>query len=139
MKNQEANHCGDAPGAFKSALRRVRAFTLIELLVVIAIIAILAALLLPALNAAKAKAVRVKCLNNVKECALGIAAYAIDSKDLLPVLPLGNWCWDVPMPAEKILTNNGLTRDVQYDPGFMMQDCDQMWSGWGGYAATGYA
>ena len=139
MKNQEANHTGAAPGAFKSALRRVRAFTLIELLVVIAIIAILAALLLPALNAAKAKAVRVKCLNNVKQCALGITAYAIDSKDLLPFMAGGNWCWDVPMNAEALLTNNGLTRDVQYDPGFMQQDIDQMWSGWGAYAATGYA
>ena len=64
--------------------KRSSAFTLIELLVVIAIIAILAALLLPALSAAKAKAHRASCLNNLRQITLATHLYADDSGGHLP-------------------------------------------------------
>jgi prepilin-type N-terminal cleavage/methylation domain-containing protein len=53
-----------------------RAFTLVEMLVVIAVIAILAGLLLPGLARGKAKANRIKCVNNLRQVNVAMLSFS---------------------------------------------------------------
>src|SRR3982750_1866416 len=63
-----------------SALRRPRGFSLVELVVVIGIIALLISILMPALTRARDQAVRVQCMNNVRQLLIGCHMYVNENK-----------------------------------------------------------
>lgn len=95
--------------------RRIHKFTIIELLVVISIITILAALLMPALKSAREKTKQIACISNLKQIGTGLASYATDYNDFLPV----------------IIRSDGSIKDC--DTAYLR--ASSAYSGWIGYGA----
>ena len=79
--------------------RTKQAFTLIELLVVVAIIAVLLSILIPALGAARERAMRISCASNLHQLGIALTAYGMDSGGWAPLnggttgSPVPNWTW----------------------------------------------
>jgi len=101
----------------KSYNNKKHAFTLIELLVVIAIIAILAAMLLPALAAAKRKAQKINCVNNLKQVGISYRIWEGDNNDRYPQAVTA-----AQGGAQDYCTHGGppyVTASISYNPGMV--------------------
>src|SRR4051812_18850944 len=95
--------------------RQARGFTLIELLVVIAIIAVLIALLLPAVQAARAAARRIQCVNNLKQLGIGMQNHH-DAQGTFPWgaknSPQQSWAFLILPYLEQVQMSNALNLGI---------------------------
>jgi prepilin-type N-terminal cleavage/methylation domain-containing protein len=123
----------------KKLMKHKAAFTLIELLVVIAIIAILAAMLLPALAAAKRKAQRISCVNNIKQDALAFRIWEGDNGDKYPMAVYGYTNAAAGISNYIVMTNELSTPKVIFCPSDNTATHTQAATQWSQVNSTGDA
>ena len=86
-------------------------------------------MLLPALAAVKQRAVRIKCLANVKQFGLAFISYGYDFNDKLPAQASGDWADHLDISiADAMLSRYGITRDICYCPGNPTMNNDGYWN-----------
>jgi prepilin-type processing-associated H-X9-DG protein len=95
--------------------------------------------LLPALSKAKDRAIRTKCMSNVRQLDIGIIMYAGENRDNLPPASTmaGFWLWDIQTAVCSELVANGMSQGDLYCPGF--PDQSALWNYTSGYRVIGYA
>lgn len=92
-----------------------RGFTILELTAVVAIIAILVSLLSAALNQTKSKALRISCLDNVKQLYLAWQMYTDDFDGWLPLNQTAGALLDPRFPRFNTSTNSWVAGNPRTD------------------------
>ncbi|MGZ8938507.1 MAG: type II secretion system protein [Limisphaerales bacterium] len=94
---------------------RVSGFTIIELTAVVAIITILVSLLCAALNETRNKALRISCLDNMKQLNLAWQMYSEDSEGALPLNQTAGAELDPRFPRFNTSTNSWVAGNPRMD------------------------